>query len=562
MLARLRRSRGLLFAGALAAGSAGIAGHGRAQDGPVVSCPPRLSTVIPVSPAIPAPAPSERPLPIDLPSALRLAGVRPLDIGLARERLRAAAARLELAQVLWLPTVTVGGDYNRHDGRNQDAQGNVFDNSRSSGMLGVGTGIGPAAVLDVGEAIFAPLVARQQVRAREADLQAASNDSLVAVSDAYFTVEQARGELAGATEATRRSRDLIARTRKLAPGIVPELELFRAETELARREQAELLAHERWELASADLLRVLRLDPSAQVEPAEPPQLRVELVNLQKPLDDLIPIGLTFRPELASRQAQVQATLTMLRHERLRPLIPSVLLRGYSTPVTGTLAAGYFGGGPNDSFGNGGLRSDLDLQVLWQLNNLGFGNRALVHQREAENRQAVLELFQIQDRVAAEIAREYASARLAAARVEVAERGLRAALASANKNLTALSETKGVGGQVVTLVRPQEAVAAVQALSQAYADYFGAVADANRAQFRLYRALGQPAQYLTSDGQPTCPPVLPQVAPPPRPAAETLPDHRTLSAEPGAPGASGGTQPASDTGAESSLWHPVDTPRK
>jgi hypothetical protein len=33
--------------------------------------------------------------------------------------------------VLWLPTITVGGDYYRHDGRNQDTSGNVFDNSRS-----------------------------------------------------------------------------------------------------------------------------------------------------------------------------------------------------------------------------------------------------------------------------------------------------------------------------------------------------------------------------------------------------------------------------------------------
>jgi hypothetical protein len=37
-------------------------------------------------------------------------------------------------------------------------------------------------------------------------------------------------------------------------------------------------------------------------------------------------------------------------------------------------------------------------------------------------------------------------------------------------------------------------VAAVQALGQAYSDYYAAVADYNRGQFRLYRALGQPAQ--------------------------------------------------------------------
>ncbi len=453
----------------------------------------------PTLPAVPASQPTDRPLPINLPTALQLANVRALDVQVAAERTKVAAAALESAEVLWLPTITLGGDYNRHDGRNQDTQGNVFDNSRSSGMLGAGTGIGPAAILDVGQALFAPLYARQQVRARQADFQTVSNDTLVAVSDAYFTVQQARGELAGASEAARRTEDLLARTRKLAPGIVPDLELFRAETELARRQQAELLARERWKTAGADLLRVLHLDPTAQVDPVEPPQLRIDVIDLNKPLDDLIALGLTNRPELASQQAQVQATLVLLKQERLRPLIPSVLLRGYSTPVTGTLGAGYFGGGPGEHFGNGGLRSDFDLQVLWQLNNLGFGNHAQVHQRDAENRVAVAELFRIQDRVAAEIAQTHAQAQLAARRVEIAQRGLRAALQSADKNLTALSQTKAVGNQLVTLVRPQEVVASLQALAQAYSDYFGAVADANRAQFRLYRALGEPAQCLVQE---------------------------------------------------------------
>src|SRR5208283_4507532 len=105
--------------------------------------------------------------------------------------------------------------------------------------------------------------------------------------------------------------------------------------------------------------------------------------DLHRPVDELITMALTQRPELASQQALVQATLTQLKHERLRPLIPSVLLRGYSTPVTGTLAGGVFAGGPNSTIGNAGMRGDIDLQVLWQLDNLGFGNRARVHQSEA-----------------------------------------------------------------------------------------------------------------------------------------------------------------------------------
>jgi outer membrane protein TolC len=483
--------------------------------GPPVQPAPAVTLDLP---SVPASQPNDRPLPINLPTALQLANVQAVDIAAATERIRVALALLEQANVLWLPTITVGGDYNRHDGRIQNADGSITQSSHSSGMLGVGTGIGNAAILDVGQAIFAPLFAKQQVRARQADHQAASNDTLVAVSDAYFNVQQARGELAGAIQATQRTAELIRRTRKLAPGIVPDLEIFRAEAELARRQQTELFAQERWKVASAELLRLLRMDASAQVEPLEPPQLRVELIDLKKPIDDLIPVGLTYRPELASQQAQVQATLTLLKQERLRPLIPSVLLRGFSTPVTGTLGAGYFGGGANSSFGNGGLRGDFDLLVLWQLDNLGLGNIAKVHQREAENRLAVIDLLRIEDRVAAEVAQAYAQAQLAARRVEVAERGVRSAVQSADKNLVALGQTKGAGALTVLLVRPQEAVAAIQALSQAYIDYYGAVADGNRAQFRLYRALGQPAQYLVQDQRPptSCAPAPLPSAPPTR----------------------------------------------
>jgi hypothetical protein len=67
---------------------------------------------------------------------------------------------------------------------------------------------------------------------------------------------------------------------------------------------------------------------------------------------------------------------------------------------------------------------------------------------------------------------------------------------SADKNLLLLSQTREIDSRVTLLVRPQEVVASVQALAQAYSDYFAAVGDANRAQFRLYRALGQPAECL------------------------------------------------------------------
>src|SRR5262249_49501142 len=115
------------------------------------------------------------------------------------------------------------------------------------------------------------------------------------------------------------------------------------------------------------------------------------------------------------------------------------------------------------------------------------------------------EAFRLQDRVAAEVAQAYAQAQEATPRVREAESELKDAVFSVSENLKGVQETRRVGNLDILIIRPQEAVAAIQALVNAYADYYGAVADFNRAQFRLYRALGQPAQLLLDGGSVPCP---------------------------------------------------------
>lgn len=443
-------------------------------------------------PAAPIAQEEDRPLPINLPTAMQLANARPIDIALASQRIEAATAQLERANVLWLPTVYIGVDYARQDGRLQDIRGSVFDTSRQSFMAGAG----PVAVFAVSDAIYAPLAARQVLRAREAEQQTAMNDSLLAVAEAYYGVQQSRGELAGAVESVRRAQDVVSRAEKLAEGLAPRVEINRARTELARRQQGVETAREKWETASAELGRILRLSPTSLVVPQEAPHLRVDLVDMATPIDSLITVALSNRPELESRQALVQATLARLRQERIRPLVPSVLIRGNATNPAGILSSGTFGGGRNDDLSNFGGRNSVDFQVLWELQNLGFGNRAAVRERRADNEAAMLDLFRTQDRIAAEVVQAFAQAKRAANRVQLAEAELSNAAETAEKNIQGLSQTRRVGETLVLVFRPQEVIASIQALDQAYRDYYGAVADANRAQFRLYRAIGQPAQCL------------------------------------------------------------------
>ena len=177
--------------------------------------------------------------------------------------------------------------------------------------------------------------------------------------------------------------------------------------------------------------------------------------------------------------------------------------------MTGTLAVGQFSGGSNGSPGNTGSRGDIDVQLLWQLNNLGLGNLALVRQRQAENRSAVVELFRVQDRVAAETVQAFDQVRMAARRADVAADGVRLARDSADKNIEGLRQPDIVGGKITLLVRPEEAVASIEALYQAYIDYYTAVTDYDRGQFRLYHALGHPGNgWPTTTRLPQRPPLL------------------------------------------------------
>jgi outer membrane protein TolC len=434
--------------------------------------------------------------PIDLPGALRLAGANDLDIAIARERVARSLAELQQARVMWLPSVYIGPNWIRHDGQAQVVEGQVRTISKSSLFLGGtaagGSGVsgpvpagGPAqvsgltSILRFSDALFEPLAARQVVNARRAGIQAATNDALLGVAEAYMDLQRAAGALAIAREAAKNADALATLTESYArTGAGLDADYRRAITERERQRKNVELAVGDLEVASAELVRRTRLDPRLVVAPIEPPETVLRLVPESCPIDELIATGLRSRPELAEAQALVQATLTRLKQARLRPFIPSLAFR-YS--------GGGFGGGQNGFFGNFSARSDADVNLYWEVQNLGFADRAIARQRAAEQRTANLELMKVQDRVASEVV-SAEKRRIAASRqMEEAGQALPEAQASLALNLTNIRRGAGLPGAT----RPIEVLQPVQALARARADYLDSVLAYNRAQFRLYRALGR-----------------------------------------------------------------------
>jgi outer membrane protein TolC len=275
------------------------------------------------------------------------------------------------------------------------------------------------------------------------------------------------------------------------------LEVDRARNLVADLEQQATAAREAWRVHSADLTQVLRLDPRAVVDPLEHDHLQITLIDPARPLDDLIPVGLTNRPELASQQALVQAVAERIRREKGRLLLPSILINGFQTPNE-LLQAGIFGIGSNSSMNQWTARADLSFQPLWQLDAVGIGNLARIKEQRGEQSMAIIELFKTQDMVAADVTRSQARLQSAAARVNQADRALRSAIITFNGNFEGLRHTTRFGNVLILVNRPQEVVFALQLLKLAFDEYFTTVAEYNRAQFQVFHALGYPANEIAN----------------------------------------------------------------
>ena len=113
---------------------------------------------------------------IDLPTVLRLAHARNLDIQIAKERLAEAQANQEVAIWQALPWVAPGVGYRNHQGLIQDVNGNIIDVHKQS------YAVGPTSKLqlDIGDTLYKNLITRQLTKAARYAVAAQTQDSVLA----------------------------------------------------------------------------------------------------------------------------------------------------------------------------------------------------------------------------------------------------------------------------------------------------------------------------------------------------------------------------------------------
>lgn len=422
---------------------------------------------------------------VDLSTVLRLAEAENPTIAIAREAIQEALALQLQARAMLLPSLNAGAMFHDHRGTLQAGNGQIEKVDLQSVYFGGGdwtvasqSVAVPAVHLfgHVGDAYFAPLVARQIVNSRRADSRGVQNAVLLDVARRYLDLAAAQAEL----EAIRRSEDNLrqiveatAAFARTGQGRVGDFN--RARTDALLLHSRAQRAQETVAVASADLARTLHLDPSIRLKTAGSALEPVELVDPSYRVEELIQIALNARPEAAARAADIAAADYRLQQEYARPWLPLISV-GYS--------AGGFGGEGNlagQPFVTSG-RTDFDVYAVWTLQNLGFGNASLQKERRAERDDAVARRGLVLNQIGREVADAYARVDARRQQLELSKGRLQTAAAGAREEI---ARTRG--GESL----PLEAVNSINLLVEARDEIIAALVAYDMAQFELFVATGQ-----------------------------------------------------------------------
>jgi outer membrane protein TolC len=413
---------------------------------------------------------SAEPQPINLEAALRLAGAKSLALEAARERVREARSQLDQEKRQLFPWVAPGLGYRRHDGNLQDIVGDVFNASKQSGTAALTL----QAQLDLGDALYRVLAAKQAVAASEAGAEARRRETILAVAAAYTELSRAVANVVTAGEAEQISRKTLEQVRAaVTAGLAFAGDAQRVEVQLGRNEAQLLEARQAVRVASARLAQLLRLPLADELRPDLAEFVPVALVSTNRALESLVASALSLRPEL--RRSDATVNLAQTRRDGAT--------KGVWLPTVGALAAfGGLAGGRNGNWGNGDDFQDYAIGLSWRVGPGGIGDRSRIRTTDARLRIAELEREQLRDEVVREVVELRSRAELSAEQVMVVTRTVAAA-----RRLVELTQARREFGVGVVL----EAIEAERELSRAQAEQLQAVAAHNRAQWELWHASGQ-----------------------------------------------------------------------
>lgn len=411
-----------------------------------------------------------QPTPITLASALRLAGANNLDIKIVEERLTEARADSLIALEEFLPKLRGGFGFRQHDGNAQTVEGRIVDVNKQ--LFTAGTGL--SAEVELGNAVYNTLASRQLVKAASHATNAQKNSSIYLAAVAFFDLARAQGALDVAFEACRIAADYSTQVEKAAEaGLAYQGDVFQAQTQIQKYEllKEQLLVEKR--TTSARLSQILNLDPALELECDGKNLLPLHIIDSRESLGSLVGKAMASRPELMRLNAELQASRANHSGAIYGPAIPSLAVE--------TFWGGLGGGDGNAGAAHFGDSSDYFVGLSWKVGPGGLFDIGQIRKTESEVRQRDLEEKNYRNEVTEQVVAFYARTQSLSRQVQTAQK----AVASSQKGLDLARERKQFAvGEVLENIHAQ------RDLTQTQLDLIHVLAEYNKSQFGLLRAIG------------------------------------------------------------------------
>ena len=253
-------------------------------------------------------------LAIDLPTVLRVANARNLDIQQARQRVEANRGRYESNVEAIFPVIAPSIAYNHFQGVGQNANGTLtspihFDNLIPA--LSIQWICNPAVV------VYDIIASKRRMEASSQQEQGVILDTARAAAVEYYDLVLAQARLQVAQNAVNEATELLRITQaQVQAGTGLPADQVRAEAQLAGFQQDVVSALDDFYQASVKLTLTLHLDPVVTLVPAPKQLEQATLVREDLPIEQLLETAIQYRPEmegarklLAAAQADSGATL-------------------------------------------------------------------------------------------------------------------------------------------------------------------------------------------------------------------------------------------------------------
>lgn len=429
-----------------------------------LSVPPHTSEASPMRLPVAQPGPT----PVNLDSVFRLAEQQNALVAAEREKLNQTQLEAELAAKGWMPKVTAGVGYYRHEGGIQNEDGTL---TRSS-FGALYPGVDMHAAFDIHEATFQRVDAQRKQWQQKGELSRVDNDTLLQAANTYIDLLTAQRSEGVARELEKYHRDLLKRAQATAPEggkVLAES----VQAELRGILQTEARLNQQGDAASAKLAYLLGMDPLCPLVSVDETLAPIDLVDATAPTPVLVSRALADGPgvhELQGLLAVIDCGLADMSSPKM--FLPKVEL---------CMGEGAFAAGP-DSTLTWVNRFDVGVQARWDLTEM---LKARDEKRIAESKRRQVQLNYDDLRAKLTLGVREAREAILSGRQQIEEASEQIRQASEAYRLSDLRLKQNAPGSSAA-----EVMQALRGLEEAHFNYINSVSAYNKAEIRLLLVLG------------------------------------------------------------------------